>query len=67
MSSIYKKTRLIREIFADIIGETRVKTFFSYYAIFKNDLLFGLYKNDKFYLRMPEHASEMNSSVSLSD
>ncbi|AGH37522.1 DNA transformation protein [Bibersteinia trehalosi USDA-ARS-USMARC-188] len=58
MSSIYKKTRLIREIFADIIGETRVKTFFSYYAIFKNDLLFGLYKNDKFYLRMPEHASE---------
>lgn len=40
-----------------IVGETQVKTFFSYYAIFTRGLLFGLYKGDKFYLRLPKHIS----------
>lgn len=54
MCTIYEKTQEIREQLKPIIGITQAKTFFSYYAIFKNNLLFGLYKDKKFYLRMPE-------------
>lgn len=58
MSSIYQKTQLSRKLLAKIVGETRVKTFFSYYAIFTRGLLFGLYKDDKLYLRLPENVSQ---------
>lgn len=54
MCTIYQKTKFVREHLEVIIGETKVKSFFSYYAIFKNGLLFGLCKNDKFYLRLPD-------------
>lgn len=57
MCTIYKKTKAIREQLEPIVGVTKAKTFFSYYAIFKNELLFGLYKEGKFYLRMPENIS----------
>lgn len=54
MSSIYQKTRQVREVLTEIVGETRIKTFFSYYAIFNRGLMFGLYKDNKLYLRLPE-------------
>lgn len=55
MRTIYYQTIRVRSILADIIGETKVKTFFSYYAFFKDEHMFGLFKEDKFYLRIPEH------------
>lgn len=57
MCTIYRKTKEIREQLEPIVGITKAKTFFSYYAIFKNNLLFGLYKDEKLYLRMPESIS----------
>lgn len=58
MNSIYKSTQSSRQVLAKIVGETRVKTFFSYYAIFTRGLLFGLYKDDKLYIRLPENVSQ---------
>lgn len=54
MCTIYEKTKEIRAQLEPVIGITTAKTFFSYYAIFKNNLLFGLYKDKRFYLRMPK-------------
>lgn len=54
MSILYRKTAFIRETLFQIIGKTEVRNFFSYYAISHNGSLFGLFKNDKFYLRMPK-------------
>lgn len=52
MSSIQQQTQPIRHILATVIGETTVKSFFSYYAMFKDGAMFGLYKAGKFYLRI---------------
>lgn len=54
--SILQATQPIRDILFQVIGETRAKTFFSYYGLFKNDLMFGLYKNNQFYLRISQNA-----------
>lgn len=71
MGILYKQTSAIRVQLATIIGETKVKTFFSYYAIFKNDLMFGLYKEGKFYLRIPKkrisHTFWITESLRLYD
>ncbi|MDO4697957.1 MAG: TfoX/Sxy family protein [Pasteurellaceae bacterium] len=52
MNKIYSETQTVRDILSHVIGETRAKTYFSYYGIFKDDLMFGLYKDGKFYLKV---------------
>lgn len=47
----YLKTQHIRAFIEPIVGETTVKTYFSYYGIFKDGLMFGLFRDDHFYLR----------------
>lgn len=56
MSIIATETQHIRDLLHTIIGETRAKTVFSYYGIFKDNILIGLYKQKKFYLRVSRHA-----------
>lgn len=58
MSLLLQETQCIRTLLFPILGETQVKTFFSYYAIFKDGIMFGLYKQGDFYLRLspPLHA-----------
>ncbi len=54
MNKIYKNTIKIRNFLKPFIGDLDVKTYFSYYGLFKNNLMFGLYKDDKLYLKIPE-------------
>lgn len=58
MSTMQQQTQPIRQILSSIIGETRLKSFFSYYAIFKDNSMLGLYKNGNFYLRISHKALE---------
>lgn len=51
MNKIQAETKLIRSVLSNVVGETRAKTYFSYYGIFKEDLMFGLYKEGKFYFK----------------
>ncbi|QLB20730.1 hypothetical protein A6B43_03920 [Vespertiliibacter pulmonis] len=55
MNHLEKETLQIRELLRPIIGETNVITYFSYYGIQKNELMFALYKNKKFYLKLSPH------------
>lgn len=52
MKYIDKQTQHIRELLYPIIGTTRAKTYFSYYGIMKDDVMFALYKNGNFYLHI---------------
>lgn len=62
MSHIKNETQQIRETLLPIIGETFAKTYFSYYGIFKDNLMFALYKNGEFYLKLsPEDVLEATS------
>lgn len=45
-------TQQIRNLLCSVIGETTAKTYFSYYGLFKDGLMFGLYKDNKFYLKL---------------
>lgn len=58
MSSILQITQDIRDLLAPAIGNIKPKTFFSYYALFKDDVMFGLYKNGKLYLKLSPNAFE---------
>lgn len=51
MKYVDGQTFYVRELLFPIIGETKSKTYFSYYGIFKDKMMFALYKNGKFYLR----------------
>ncbi|QIM67533.1 DNA transformation protein [Mannheimia granulomatis] len=58
-----KATNEIRQeiapLFSPIIGQFRLKTYFSYYAVFKNDLMIALYQNNSIYLRIATKYSEL--------
>lgn len=54
----------ISPLFAPIIGEFRIKTYFSYYAIFKNNLMIALYQDGATYLRISKEDTEMISKAS---
>ncbi|MGX2949961.1 TfoX/Sxy family DNA transformation protein [Ursidibacter sp. B-7004-1] len=54
MNHIDKQTQAIRNLLLPIVGETKAKTYFSYYGIFRDDLMFGLYKEGRFYLKLAE-------------
>ncbi|MDO9698930.1 hypothetical protein [Glaesserella parasuis] len=44
MKYIDAKTQHIRNLLYPIIGETKAKTYFSYYGIMKDKAMFALYK-----------------------
>lgn len=71
MSQLLNATQHIRNQLSHVIGETKVKTFFSYYALFTNDTMFALYKQGKFYLRISpkfrSNDSRVNTLVRLND
>lgn len=54
MNYVDTETKHIRELLFSIIGETTAKTYFSYYGIFQNGLMLGLYKDQKFYLKLAD-------------
>lgn len=54
MTHIEKQTLSIRHHLSSILGETTAKSYFSYYGIFKDGFMFGLYKDHKFYLKVPQ-------------
>lgn len=54
MNRIEKITQPIREILLPIVGEISAKTYFSYYGLFKNGLMFALYKEQKCYLKLAQ-------------
>ena len=43
-------SKLLKELFSPVVDEIRIKSFFSYYAVMKDDAMFALYKNDNVYL-----------------
>lgn len=51
MNSVYQATLDIRMLLEPIVGEIDVKTYFSYYGLMKNKVMFALYKEGRFYLR----------------
>lgn len=62
MNLMQKETKSIRSLLFPILGETTVTTYFSYYGIFKDGFMFGLYKNGAFYLKVSdEHIDELRS------
>lgn len=63
MGVMLRETRVIRELLFPITGEVTVKTFFSYYGIFKGDLMFALYKHGCFYLRITQKAHQHTSWI----
>ncbi|MDH2998372.1 hypothetical protein A1D22_01775 [Pasteurellaceae bacterium LFhippo2] len=54
MPTIQQLSQNIYEQLHPLIGETRAKTYFSYIGIFKDNVMFGLYKNNNFYLYISE-------------
>lgn len=58
MATILQKTLPVRDALLGIVGITQAKTVFSYYGIFKDDVLIGLCKNNQCYLRMPKNISD---------
>lgn len=53
MSLITEKTQHLNALLEPIVGKITVKNYFSYCGIFKDELMFGLYKDGNFYLRIP--------------
>lgn len=66
MKYIDAKTQHIRNLLYPIIGETKAKTYFSYYGIMKDGAMFALYKDDKFYLHIPDHYLDENFPTNFS-
>lgn len=52
MQTIKEINKEISPLFKPILGEFRVKTYFSYYAIFKHNFMIALYQNGVTYLRL---------------
>ncbi|OOH88114.1 hypothetical protein BMT54_08880 [Pasteurellaceae bacterium 15-036681] len=54
MPTIRQLTAELYQKLHPLVGDVRVKTYFSYVGIFKNEVMFGLYKEKKFYLYIAE-------------
>lgn len=63
MKILYKQTESIRSILARVIGETQVDNYFSYCGISKDGLMFSLYKDGKFYLRVSKRTVDEIKAV----
>lgn len=63
MNRIEKITKQIREVLFPILGEITAKTYFSYYGLFKNGLMFALYKEQKCYLKLAKQDIEKAATI----
>lgn len=62
MTKTQQETQYIRDLLYPIIGKTTTTTYFSYYGIFKDQLMFGLCKEQQFYLKLnPQDVSTVLS------
>ncbi|QHB16874.1 MULTISPECIES: TfoX/Sxy family DNA transformation protein [Mannheimia] len=52
MKTVNEIRQEIAPVFEPVLGEFRIKTYFSYYAIFKHNLMIALYQNGTTYLRI---------------
>ncbi|AWI50619.1 DNA transformation protein [Actinobacillus porcitonsillarum] len=57
MQPVHQIRQTVNEIFNPIIGDIRIKTYFSYYGIFSDGFMFALYKDDHIYLRTNQETS----------
>ncbi|MFD0966642.1 TfoX/Sxy family DNA transformation protein [Seminibacterium arietis] len=70
MSKTEKNTLEIRKILSELIGEVTAKGLFTGYGIFYGGDMFGLYQNNRFYLRAEQDFAkslEEQGAVSYSD
>lgn len=71
MQTINEIRKEIIPLFEPIIGEIRIKTYFSYYAIFKNNFMIALYQNKATFLRISQYdiadISQHPNTYNLSD
>lgn len=51
MQPIHQIEQRLQRIFNPIVGEIRIKTYFSYYGIFAKGFMFSLYKDEFIFLR----------------
>lgn len=52
MNSTEQNTQHIKDMLRPILGEITIINYFSYYGILKDELMFALYKSQKFYLKL---------------
>lgn len=52
MKPVHELKAPLSAIFTPLIGEFRIKTYFSYYGIFKDKIMLALYKDEQLYLRI---------------
>ncbi len=58
MQPVHTIEKTINDLFEPIIGKVRIKTYFSYYGLFKDNLMFALFKNEQLYLRKTSNLSD---------
>lgn len=63
MATLKQQTEYIRRILSSITGEVTAEGYFSYCGIYKNKLMFALYKNGNFYIRVSENSEEEVKSL----
>lgn len=63
MPTLKQQTEHIRDILSLIIGEVTAEGYFSYCGIYKNKLMFALYKNDNFYIRVSKNSEDEVKSL----
>lgn len=64
MERITSITETLKSRLEPLVGEVYVKTHFSYYGVFKSNLMFGMYKNGEFYLRATKSTLDIVSKLS---
>ncbi len=66
MNKIHKNTANIRNFLGELVSDLEIKTYFSYYGLFKENIMFGLYKDDKLYLKLSKSfIKQYDISISL--
>lgn len=59
MQPVHTIEKTIDSLFEPIIGKVRIKTYFSYYGLFKDNLMFALFKDEQLYLRKTPNLSNI--------
>lgn len=67
MSKLLKETRDIRLFLEEIIDSLEIKTYFSYYGLFSKNIMFGLYKDNKLFLKLPKDFIKKNNISNISN
>lgn len=63
MKKIDVATTVMKSLFEPILGKISVKTYFSYYGVFKSNIMFGLYREGDFFLRTTENTHHIIQSI----